>query len=58
MRDEYFNVYICRFNSAGECTSFTEYWIQNREMAKKHIADTVAKRMAEAGEPAGGGAAA
>ena len=28
LRDQYFNVYICRFNSAGECTSFTEYWIQ------------------------------
>ena len=29
LRDQYFNVYICRFNSAGECTHFTEYWIQN-----------------------------
>lgn len=34
MRDEYFNVYICRFNAAGECTDFTEYWIQNREFAR------------------------
>ena len=29
------NVYICRFNDAGECTSFIEYWIQNRDMRKK-----------------------
>ena len=31
MRDEYLNVYVCRFNEAGECTSFDEYWAQNRE---------------------------
>ena len=35
MRDEYWNVYICRFNDAGECTSFIEYWIQSRDMRKK-----------------------
>jgi ketosteroid isomerase-like protein len=29
LRDQYFNVYVCRFNAAGECTSFTEYWMQN-----------------------------
>ena len=47
MRDEYWNVYICRFNDAGECTSFTEYWIQSRDMRKKLIDETVAKRIAE-----------
>lgn len=31
MRDEYLNVYVCGFNEAGECTSFNEYWAQNRE---------------------------
>lgn len=35
LRDEYLNVYTCRFNNAGECTSFTEYWIQNREFGKR-----------------------
>ena len=55
MRDEYFNVYLCRFNDAGECTSFTEYWIQNNEMRKRAIEAIVAKRMAEA---QGGGDAA
>jgi hypothetical protein len=52
MRDEYWNVYICRFNDAGECTLFTEYWIQSRDMRKKSIDEAVAKRMAEAGQSA------
>lgn len=34
LRDEYFNVYVCRFNSAGECTSFTEYWMQNSDFRR------------------------
>lgn len=50
MRDEYWNVYILRFNAAGECTHFTEYWIQSRDMRKKAIDEIVAKRMAEATE--------
>ncbi len=36
MSDEYLNIYICRFNDAGECTEFIEYWIQNREFRKRH----------------------
>ena len=43
LRDEYFNVYICRFNDGGECTSFTEYWIQNRDFRKRDRAETIAK---------------
>lgn len=31
LRDEYHNVYVCRFDHDGRCTDFTEYWIQNRE---------------------------
>jgi hypothetical protein len=34
LRDQYFNVYICRFNAAGECTSFTEYYIQNTDFRR------------------------
>jgi ketosteroid isomerase-like protein len=34
LRDQYFNVYICRFNDRGECTSFTEYWIQGIEFRR------------------------
>jgi hypothetical protein len=52
MRDEYMNVYVCRFNDAGECTSFIEYWIQNRDMRKRAIDEIVKKRMAEAGQSA------
>lgn len=37
-QDEYLNVYICRFNEAGECTEFTEYWIQNRRFRREQIA--------------------
>ena len=43
LRDQYFNIYDCRFNDRGECTSFTEYWIQNREMRRKARADLIAK---------------
>ena len=34
-RDEYCNVYICRFDAEGRCREFTEYWIQNREFVKR-----------------------
>lgn len=43
LRDEYFNVYICRFNERGECTSFTEYWIQNRDFRRRDRAELIAK---------------
>jgi hypothetical protein len=43
LRDEYFNVYVCRFNDAGECTSFTEYWIQNREFRKRDRDELISK---------------
>jgi ketosteroid isomerase-like protein len=33
--DEYWNVYLCRFDDAGRCISFTEWWIQDREFARK-----------------------
>jgi hypothetical protein len=39
--DEYWNVYICRFNDAGECTEFTEYWIQNRRFRRESIAKMI-----------------
>jgi ketosteroid isomerase-like protein len=43
LRDQYFNVYICRFNDRGECTSFTEYWIQNRDFRRRDRAELIAK---------------
>lgn len=43
LRDQYFNVYVCHFNDSGECTSFTEYWIQNRDIRRKARAELIAK---------------
>jgi hypothetical protein len=51
LRDEYFNVYLCRFDADGRCTSFTEWWMQNRTFARaarqKAIADALAERDAQ-----------
>jgi hypothetical protein len=35
LRDEYCNIYVCRFDGHGRCTHFTEYWIQNREFRRR-----------------------
>ena len=43
LRDQYFNVYACRFNGAGECTSFIEYWIQGREFRKRDREELIGK---------------
>ena len=43
LRDQFFNVYVCRFNGAGECTSFTEYWMQNRDFRKRDREELIAK---------------
>ena len=53
MRDEYMNVYVCRFNASGECTSFTEYWIQNRAMRRKSIDEIVAQAHGRSGRATG-----
>ena len=47
-RDEYYNVYICRFNDLDECASFTEYWMQKNEYRKAARDELV--RKAKAGE--------
>ena len=36
LSDEFCNIYVCRFNDAGECTEFIEYWIQNRDFRKRY----------------------
>jgi hypothetical protein len=33
LRDEYSNIYLCRFDDDGRCREFTEWWIQNRAFA-------------------------
>lgn len=35
LRDEYGNIYICRFDADGRCTDFTEYWIQSRQFRRQ-----------------------
>ena len=31
LSDEYWNIFLCRFDAAGCCTSFTEWWIRSRQ---------------------------
>jgi hypothetical protein len=35
LRDEYWNVYLCRFDADGRCRDFTEWWIRDREFARR-----------------------
>lgn len=37
--DRYSNIYICRFNAAGECTDFTEIWFQGRDFRRLERAE-------------------
>jgi ketosteroid isomerase-like protein len=30
VRDEYSNIFVCRFDDAGRCSSFTEWWMRQR----------------------------
>jgi hypothetical protein len=41
--DEYHNIYLIRFNDRGEATSFTEYWIQNRDFRKQKLDEAIRK---------------
>ncbi len=34
LKDEYSNIYLCRFDDEGRCRDFTEWWIRNREFAR------------------------
>lgn len=47
LRDEYWNIYLVHFDDAGQATSFTEWWIQDREFAKRAREAAVAKALAE-----------
>lgn len=48
LRDQYWNVYVCRFNDAGECTDFTEYWMRHADFFRQARDELV--RNAKAGE--------
>ena len=28
LRDEYSNIFVCRFDDAGQCSEFTEWWMR------------------------------
>ena len=49
LRDEYWNIYLVHFDDAGQASSFTEWWIQDRAFARRAREDTVAKALADAG---------
>lgn len=33
--DEYWNIFLCRFDADGRCTSYTDWWVQDRRFAKR-----------------------
>ncbi len=43
LRDEYHNIYLCRFAADGRCRSFTEWWRQTRRFAKRAAAGTASE---------------
>jgi hypothetical protein len=47
-RDEFYNVYVCKFNERGECTEFLEHWYQKAKYRKAWRDELV--RKAKAGE--------
>ena len=49
MRDEYWNIYLVHFDDAGQATSFTEWWIQDRAFARRARETAVARALVEAG---------
>jgi hypothetical protein len=47
LRDEYWNVYAVTFDDAGQATSFTEWWIQDRAFARQARESAIAKALEE-----------
>lgn len=52
LEDEYWNVYLCRFDNGGRCTLFTEWWIRDREIARRDRERLRAEGSAQASEVA------
>jgi hypothetical protein len=48
LRDEYWNVFLVRFDDAGRATDFTEWWIQDREFAHMARVAAVDRALAQA----------
>jgi hypothetical protein len=42
LRDQYCNIYVCRFDADGRCSGFTEYWIQSRRFSRSGSAQAEA----------------
>jgi hypothetical protein len=42
LRDEYCNVYLCRFDDEGRCREFTEWWARNRAIERAAAQASVA----------------
>jgi ketosteroid isomerase-like protein len=49
LSDGYSNVYVCRFDDAGRCSSFTEYWAQDRRFARAAAEGAATAVAADAG---------
>jgi SnoaL-like domain len=49
LRDEYWNVYLVRFDPDGRATEVTEWWIRDREFARKAQQTAVDQALAKAG---------
>ncbi|MEJ7754137.1 MAG: nuclear transport factor 2 family protein [Candidatus Limnocylindrales bacterium] len=39
LEDEYWNIYRCQFDADGRCRLFTEWWIRDREFARRDNAE-------------------
>ncbi len=48
LRDEYWNVFLVTFDDAGQATTFTEWWIQDREFAHMARVAAVDRALAKA----------
>jgi hypothetical protein len=46
LRDEYMNIYLIKFDDEGRASEFTEYWIRNRDFARKDREDLIRKAVA------------
>jgi len=52
--DEYWNVYVCRFDEQGRCRDFVEYWARSREFARRDGQSEDGTTAEGAGTPIGG----
>jgi hypothetical protein len=48
LKDEYWNIYLVTFDAAGKATSFTEWWIRDREFAHMALVSEVDRALAKA----------